>query len=274
MKRHISIIVAAIACIVLVSCTFHFDEETFGGKTVKGDGNIVTRSYDVTVFYEISSSLPATVNFTVGDDYTCTVRVDENLLEYFEIKVDKDDLLLRKSDKHKNVNLRATEFVIDITAPGVEQINLAGSGTFNANSPLRGKELEVNLAGSGDIFFKETVAYRGISLNVAGSGTLECVEIITDELDANIAGSGELNVLGGSVKEAEAGVAGSGDCNLACDIRQLSANIAGSGDIIANVSDTLEYGIFGSGDIQYYGDAVVKGDKVGGKVRKIDALQR
>jgi hypothetical protein len=76
MKRNIIIITAAIISMTLNACSINLDGETLGGKTIEGDGNIVTRTYDVTAFTEISTSLQATVNFTIADSYSCTVSVD------------------------------------------------------------------------------------------------------------------------------------------------------------------------------------------------------
>lgn len=263
MKKQILIIAAAIISLTLNACTINLDGETLGGKTIKGNGNIVTRNFDVSAFDEISTSLSATVNFTISDEYTCTVSVDENIFDYLDIRVEDHELLMGKQKEHKNTSLRATEFVIEVTAPSLEEINLAGSGTFKAHSPLEGKKMEANVAGSGDIIFNKTVTVQEIKLNVAGSGDLFCDELIADELECNIAGSGDLKVVTGTVREAEAGVAGSGDIVLTCDIENLEANIAGSGDIKARVNGKLTYGIFGSGDIGYYGNPVVEGDKVG-----------
>ncbi len=136
MKRNIIIIAATIISMTLNACTFNLDGETLGGKTVEGDGNIVTRTYDVTAFNEISTSLPAMVNFTIADSYSCTVSVDENLFDYLDIKVKDDELLLGKQKEDKSTRLKATQFVIEVTAPSLEIINLAGSGTLNAKSPL------------------------------------------------------------------------------------------------------------------------------------------
>ena len=263
MKRNILINAAAILCLALMSCSIHLDGETLGGKTIKGNGTIVTQNFEVTDFDEISTSLSATVNFTVSNDYSCRVRVDENILEYLDIKVNGHDLILKKQDEHKNVSLRATEFVIDVTAPSLEGINLAGSGTLNVLSRMEIEDLEVNVAGSGDVYFKEPLIVGDLELNVAGSGDIACDALEADQLDANVAGSGDLKVDSGTVREAEASVAGSGDIVLLCDIVNLEANIAGSGDIKARVRGKLTYGIFGSGDIGYYGNPVVEGDKVG-----------
>lgn len=263
MKRNILINAAAILCLALLSCSINMDGETLGGETVKGNGNIVTRNYEVTDFDEISTSLSATVNFTVSNDYTCRVRVDENLLEYLDIKVKGHELILKRQNELKNVTLRATEFVIEVSAPRLEEINLAGSGTLNVLSRMEAEELEVNVAGSGDVYFKEPLIVGDLELNVAGSGNIDCDVLEADQLDANVAGSGDLKVDSGTVREAEAGVAGSGDIVLLCDIVNLEANIAGSGDIKARVRSKLTYGIFGSGDIGYYGNPVVEGNKVG-----------
>lgn len=253
----------AIISLSLHACTINIDGESFGGKTIDGDGNVVTRDYDVAAFNAISTSLPATVNFTIADSYSCTVSVDENLFDYLDIKVEDNELLLGKQKEEKNTHLKATQFVIELTAPSLETVNLAGSGTFNTLSPLNGEELDVNVAGSGDVVLSQTVSVQKMSLNVAGSGDLGCAELFADELDVNVAGSGDIKVSNGKVRKAEADVAGSGDIVLLCDNESLEANIAGSGDIKARVSGKLTYGIFGSGDIGYYGNPVVEGDKVG-----------
>ena len=263
MKRNILIIAAAIISMTLHACTINMDGGNFGGETIKGNGNIVTQTYDVTAFDEVSLALPATVNFTVSNDYTCVIRMDENLFEYLDIKVKDNELQLCKQQKHNNTRLKVTEFVIDVTAPSLKDIYLAGSGTFNANSPLEAEKFEANVAGSGDIVFHKTVTAEKVELNVAGSGDLVCNELISDKLDCNIVGSGDLKVVSGTVREAEAGVAGSGDIVLTCDIENLDANVAGSGDIKARVNGKLTYGIIGSGDIGYYGNPVVEGDKAG-----------
>ena len=263
MKRNILIIAAAIISMTLHACTINMDGENFGGETIKGNGNIVTQTYDVTAFDEVSLALPATVNFTVSNDYTCVIRMDENLFEYLDIKVKDNELQLCKQQKHNNTRLKATEFVIDVTAPSLEEINLAGSGAFKVHSTLEGEKIEANVAGSGDIIFNKTVTVQEIKLNVAGSGDLFCDELIADKMECNIAGSGDLKVSTGTVREAEASVAGSGDIVLYCDTENLEANVAGSGDIKARVNGKLNYGIIGSGDIGYYGNPVVEGDKVG-----------
>ena len=256
MKRNILIIAAVIISMTLNACTINFDgEKMFGGETVKGNGNIVTRNYEVAGFNEISTSLPATVNFTVGDEYKCTVSVDENLFDYIEIKVKDGELRLGRPKGHKNVNLHATEFIIEITAPRMEEVSLAGSGDINFLSPMNEKELEVSLAGSGNVVFKD--------------------EVNVDHLELNVAGSGDIYIEKGNIREFEADIAGSGKIVSHADVQEMDADVAGSGDITAKVNGKLDYFVAGSGDIKYYGDAQVSGKIAGsGSVKQIDAPKR
>ena len=270
MKKYILIIASVIISMTLNACSINLDGENFGGEIIKGNGNIVTRNYEVGAFNDLSVLLSATVNFTVSNDYTCTVRVDENILEYLDIKVKKDELTMERQQKYKTVNLRPTEFVIDITAPRLEEVNLAGSGNVNVLSPLNAKEMEFFVAGSGNIIFKEAINIRHLEMQIAGSGDIRIPDLTADKLEVDVAGSGSAKIDGGRVNEAEVSIAGSGDCNLACEIDTLEADIAGSGDVTAKVRNRLEYSIIGSGNIYYYGNPVLEGNKVGsGKLQQM-----
>lgn len=255
MKKHFLIIATAIIGIALVSCSFSVNGETLGKETIKGNGNIVTRNYDVTAYNEIAASLPATINFTVGDDYTCTVSVDENIFDYLEIKVKDGELKLGRLKEHKNFNLRATEFVINVTAPSLDEVSLAGSGDINFLSPMNENKLEISLAGSGNVVFKEDV-------NV-------------DHLEMTVAGSGDIYIEKGTIRKFEADIAGSGKIVSHAEVQDMDASVAGSGDITAKVNGTLEYSVAGSGDIKYYGEAKISGKISGsGSINRIEEPSR
>ena len=253
MKRQYILLVAVIIGMMLSSCVININ-----GETVKGDGNVVTRAYDISSFDEVVCALPATVNYTVADAYSCTVRVDSNLLEYIDIKVKDGELSLSQPKPTKNgiyLNFNATEFVIDITSPGLNEITLAGSGDINILSPLQVQKLEVTVAGSGNVAFKEDVNIQQLEVSVAGSGDILVDKCLIRKFEADIAGSGDI------VAHAEA--------------QEVEANVMGSGDITVNVSGSLEYQVIGSGDIHYYGDAKVNGEVAGsGSLNRIDAPSR
>ena len=247
MKRLFLILAVAFIGLMLGSCTININTET-----VKGDGHIVTREYDINRFDKVVCALPATVKFSVADECTCVVRVDENLLDYVDIKVEDGEMVLSQPEpKGGNyVNFNATEFVIDITAPSVDEITLAGSGDINILSPLNEQKMEVTIAGSGNVNFKE--------------------DINVDHLEVSVAGSGDISIEKGMIRELEANVAGSGDIVSHAEAQKMEATVMGSGDITANVTGKLEYQIIGSGDIYYYGGAEVEGKIAGsGSIKSI-----
>ena len=267
MKRNILIIATTIISMSLNACTIHVDGESLGGETIKGNGNIVTHNFDVKSFNDLAVFLPFTTNYdvnvTIADNYSCTIRMDENLFEYLEVKVKDDELQLGKPQKRMKFKLRPTQCVIDITAPSLEEVNMGGCGTINMLSPLNTKKMGFFVAGSGDIVLKENATISHLELQVAGSGSIVLPDLTADKLEVSIAGSGNAKIERGNVTKAEVDIAGSGDCDLVCQVETLEADIAGSGDITARVSGKLEYSIIGSGDIGYYGNPVLKGDKLG-----------
>ena len=252
MKRSLLIIAVAFIGLTLSSCTININTET-----VKGDGHVVTREYSINRFNEIVCALPATVNFSVDDDYTCVVRVDENLFDYIDIKATDGELVLGqpKSKEGSYFNFNATEFVINVTAPSADEITLAGSGDINILSPLNEQKMEVAIAGSGNVVFKE--------------------EVDIDHLELSVAGSGDIRVDEGLIREFEANIAGSGDIVSHAEVQEMEASVMGSGDITANVTGKLEYQIIGSGDIYYYGGAEVEGKIAGsGSIKSIERPTR
>lgn len=240
---------------------------------VDGNGNIITRDYDVAAFDEISIILPATVNFTLADEYSCRVTLDENLFECLDIQVKYDCLNLKHDKRYDNINLKPTEFVIEITAPTVEEIKLVGSGDFVFVTPLEAEKLKVSTAGSGDVVFEETVkvqdldmsiagsgdavfketaAIHDFAMSIAGSGKLKCKQLIADHSHLSVAGSGDMEIESGMIKSAKVSVAGSGSIETRCQI------------------ESMDYSIAGSGSIYYYGDVKVKGTNWNGRIKRID----
>ncbi|MCR5014755.1 MAG: DUF2807 domain-containing protein [Bacteroidales bacterium] len=270
MKKNILNLMKAVICLAVLSCSL-----TLNAKDIKGNGKIVTRQIEISAFDGVSTSLPATINFTLADKSSCSVRTDENLFEYLNIRVEGDDLCMDcKRIGRQYYSVRPTEFVINITAPSLEEINLAGSGDFNVLSAIKASEMDLNVAGSGDIIFKKKLAVGNIDMNVAGSGSIYVeAPVACEEFGVNVAGSGEAVIGKGNVKELNVNVAGSGSFESYAEVEVLDANMAGSGDITAKVNRKLYYAIIGSGDINYYGDPVLEGETLGsGSLNKLKAM--
>lgn len=222
--KNYSRIIRAFLCVSLIA----FSVNLFASNTVEGNGNIVTQQIDITAFDVVSHALSATVNYKVSDEYTCTVRMDENLLEYLGIYVKDNDLKLKSKD---GVSINPTEFVIEISAPSLKKIKIAGSGSFSFLTPFRAEKLEIDIAGSGDVYVGSGSVTK-MKVNIAGSGSLESY-CDTSEMNANIAGSGNITANVGT---------------------NLFYNIAGSGNIYYYGTPNLKGKKVGSGTLQQLED--------------------
>jgi hypothetical protein len=218
----------------------------------EGNGNIVTCDYNVAAFDEISMILPATVNYTVADDYSCRVTLDENLFEYLDIHSKGGCLRLEMVKTLQQVNLKPTKFVIEISAPTIEDINTVGSGDFYFVTPFEARKLDISTAGSGGVYFNETTTIHRLEVSIAGSGELVCKDFYADLVDLSVAGSGDMIIESGTVKKANVSVAGSGSVETRCQL------------------EAMDYSIAGSGSIKYLGNVKTKGTNVGGRIKRID----
>ena len=221
------------------------------GSFAEGNGNIVTRDIDVAAFKEFSMILPATVNYKVADNYSCRVTLDENLFEWIDIYQIDDCLKVEMVKTFQQADVRPTKFLIELTAPTLEEISVLGSGDFNFVTPFEAKELNIKLTGSGDVVFEKTANIHAFDTDIAGSGSLLSKELLADHMDISIAGSGDVMIKDGKVKKANLSVAGSGSIEARCQM------------------ESMDYSVAGTGSISYPGDVKAVGTVVGGKINKI-----
>ena len=220
-------------------------------NVVEGNGNIVTRDIDVAAFKDFSMILPATVNYSVADSYACRVTLDENLFEWIDIYQKDDCLKVEMVKTFQQADVRPTKFLIELTAPTLEEISIMGSGDFNFVTPFEAKELNIKLTGSGDVVFEKTANIHAFDTDIAGSGSLLSKEFLADYMDISIAGSGNVIIKDGKVKKANLSVAGSGSIEARCQM------------------ESMDYSVAGTGSISYPGDVKAVGTVVGGKINKI-----
>ena len=81
--------IAIVASFLLSSCHF------FGGKRVSGNGKIVTQERSVNGFQNIDVSGSATVRLRQDSMPSVKVETDENLIEYLDVHVDGNTLVIK-----------------------------------------------------------------------------------------------------------------------------------------------------------------------------------
>ena len=252
---------------------------TLNAKGLKGNGNIKTQKVEVAGFDEITLTVPATVNFSHSDTFSCSITIDENILPYISFKVVGDDLLIRqlpsKDGKpllafnfgEKEVNLplykyeelEPTQFVINITAPRLEDVKVVGVGTFCLTEDFLDLKLDVDITGSGQFVSRKMVKVSDLDIDINGSGSAHLSQVNAPKTSVSISGSGTAT-LTGAYMELDLKVAGSGDIKASGEALQAKAKVAGSGSIrMGNIIQMLDYEIAGSGQIFFSGSAEPRG---------------
>ncbi|GEM_PF-38338 len=245
-------------------------------RTIKGDGNVITKKIEITDFNEFSGKGgKMVVNYQQSAEKPeLTIVTDQNIFDIYIFEVKNGELKIKPQKKYERMyRIIPTEFTITANSSAISRFNLAGDAQLYVNSPLTSVEnLEINIAGSGKANFPERVEIESIKADIAGSGTINAAEIICSDYKADIAGSGTL-ILGGEVNKVKLSIAGSGEVR-AFDLqaKELSSSIAGSGNIEMSVSDKIDVDIAGSGKVRYKGSpsSVTKSVAGAGSVKQVD----
>ena len=233
--------------------------------------------------------MPATVHFTQSDQYSCSVTIDENLVQFIGIKVIGDDLSIKQVPskdgkpllsfslgekevavpKYQYPTLQFTKFEINISAPRLEDVRVNGFGIFIFMNDFSDHKLDADVNGSGQITAEKGLRVDELDIELSGSGSVNFAQLTVGEVEVTVSGSGN-STLNGAFGELDLSLMGPGNIKVSGNTKNAKAKIAGSGDIyLGNVSGLIKYDIAGSGNIYYSGDAEIRGFTAGsGIIRK------
>ena len=201
---------------------------------VEGNGDRVDESREVAAFTRVRSDCELDVQVVQGDTQSLTVSVDSNLQELVRTRVDGDTLYLDLKDKVDEV---VPGPHVLITMPELTAAKLAGSGSLTLAFNEPEQPLDLYLSGSGDLSFEGTTAAIGAFLS--GSGDLR-LQGETNDVEMKLSGSGR--IAGRKLTASSAAI-----------------DLSGSGDVSANVQDSVTVSLSGSGQVDLYGDAALDG---------------
>lgn len=196
---------------------------------IRGKGDNVIETRDLSGFDRIDLSIDADVYYTQDSIYKVEISAQQNILAVLKSEVNGTIL---RFDYKRNVWKHNT-VKITVHSPSMRGLTVSGSGNITAQNLLNTDNLEMSISGSGNI-----------NLPSMNAKTLK----------AGISGSGDLKISAGQVDSETINVSGSGNVDLE-SLMATSAKItvSGSGRITVNVSEDLNVSISGSGDVNYRG---------------------
>jgi hypothetical protein len=213
--------VALVATIGLSGCINVDVDGDDGGDSVRGSGDMVTESREVSGFDEIAVFGSGEVVVDVTGTESLSIEAEDNIMPLLTTEVRNGVLEL---EVEGNVS-PTRDITYTITAATLTGVSIAGSGDVTATD-VESDEFEVEIAGSGDVSPAGTVG--ALSIEIAGSGRYRGEDLMAASAAVEVAGSGDVVV-------------------NATD--ELAIVIAGSGSVEYLGTPTVEQSVSGSGEV-------------------------
>jgi hypothetical protein len=210
----------AVLCVGVTFMAAGCDEvgDAFGG--VRGSGNVITETRDVSGFDEIVLLGSGDVVVSVTGTESLMIEAEDNIMPLLTTEVRGGRLELGSKSSFsatQGITYTITAAALqgveingsgDVAATGIDAelfaVTINGSGDVEASGMSR--ELEIGINGSGNYNGEDLVASLG-NVDVSGSGF--AVVQVTDDLTVSVSGSGAVEYIGDPTLDQS--VSGSGD---------------------------------------------------------------
>lgn len=215
---------------------------------MRGSGNVVTETREVSGFDEVALGGIGTAIVTQGEAESLTIEAEDTILPHITTTV-RDGRLTIGFEKDRSPAPRPTAPIrFRIGVRDLRAVRLSGAGKVEVG-PLRADRLEVAVTGAGGIAL-ERLAAEALTVGISGAGQVRVAgEAATQEL--TITGAGEYRAGELATREARVTVSGAGSARV-------------------RVSDALDVRITGAGSVEYAGSPRVSRQLTGiGRVRRV-----
>jgi hypothetical protein len=244
MKRTIYLISLVVITLFFTSCFDNF-------ICIRGDGYIETERRRIAEFDQIENSTEFDIIYTKNDTSGISIDADRNIIDNIVTETSGSALEIKTIPRHACFNYTRRP-VIEVSSPDLKNVTVSGSGNLLADI-MEGNVVSVKLSGSGDIK-ANLISANDLSVLLSGSGSITLEDIGCINTDAFISGSGNIQ-LGGECDRNELKISGSGNIHADNYIsRTASVMISGSGNVFAQILESLTGIISGSGNIYVTGN--------------------
>lgn len=222
-----------------------------------GQSQVVNEDIEIIEdFHSINLNSRYTVYLKQSNETRIEVRALKEILDISEFKV--EDGVLNINIKREEKNKSVWEQIDDIKiAP-------------NLDVYISMKEVKsINVYGNGKIVTENSISSNDLGINISGSGTL-AADIKGKNLSINNSGSGLIK-LQGYANNADLVQSGYGKIEaFELDLKEMNAQLTGSGDAEVNVANSLVASVYGRGSIKFKGNTkeVTKKEYGLGKVER------
>lgn len=214
-----------------------------GGSDVTGEGPIVKKTVTLDEFTGFTFAMSGNVVLTPGPKQMVEIEGQQNIIDLIDLNVRGGHWVIKPT---KNVR-QAKDLTIYITMPAFDEVAVSGSGQVRGTGTFTGlEEVELALSGSGDMILD--LEAEEIEGRISGSGDMRLTGK-GGEVEIAISGSGDVDASALHTETCEVHLSGSGDVSVYCD-GDLKVSISGSGDVRYGGKASVDARVSGSGSVR------------------------
>jgi hypothetical protein len=213
---------------------------------IRGDGNVLKETRNVSGFTAIDVSGAFDIILKQGDMESLVVEADANLLPVVRTEVVAGKLIIDTKKPIHNV----TTMKVYITFKSIDKIDVSGAVDISTENRINVPELSIDASGASDS--KLELGVKILKLDCSGASKIK---------------------LNGFSTEVKMDLSGASDI-FAYDLlaESYSIEISGAGNAQINVSKSLRAEISGAGSVKYKGSPSAIDQEVSGagSIKKVD----
>ena len=259
MKRIIAFSVVIVStCILFAKVT----APSLSGRAGSGS-SFTTRTYPLSDFTNIQVSNVVKVIYTQGDSYKVQLTGRADWLDLMEVTSTGGTLKVhaKKTKKFNNVKKKDQpdgqhNFILHLTAPCLQNINLSGVSSFEGKR-LTPDRLQIRLEGVSKLKV-DAIECANHSISLNGVSKVDVGTIICQNFDVNVSGSSKADIQHLKAKEIHCNISGASKVNLSQSQGETAifgVNGASKLNLTAELSGKLDVGLAGAskGEVTYKG---------------------
>lgn len=181
--------------------------ESLAGELVKGSGNVIQKSFDLSGFTRVEIGSAFIGDVKQGDGWSVVVSADDNIMERISVLLEEKTLRV-----HLNgFRINATRLRVDVTMPAIEALAAGGAsrvtiggfmrqpvfaalltGASHLNGEISADALTVHASGASMV----TLNGAGSVLSVSASGASHAIlaELAVESADVKLSGASHASI--------------------------------------------------------------------------------
>lgn len=231
MKNKLTLIVATLALFMTCTCSNKPKDKTSnenGAQTAQ-----IQEGESIEQFNEIEVDGSMQVFFSQDKNCSLCIEAPQEIKDKIVTTVNGKSLLISTKDEMSGVyaSFPMSDVKVYVTSPIIKDVEMSGSGTFTATSPIDATRFDIDLNGSGNVFLKGLLSCSYLDLELKGSGNIRISEAKVDKLESEVSGSGNISFENITANSINSTILGSGNIKLKGSAKTSTQSITGAGNV-------------------------------------------